>query len=170
MGHSCELFGVTKSSASDTNSKITIFRSRERSFHFCLMDKSPTDRSHQDEAIIALSIRQKCKFTIRHGCSRQKVTLHHTFHTHMHKYPEIIRLSRIQCTDTICILRKYGENIHNVEPGSFKWISWWSDHSDFIVIWRWFLLDLPCLGKPTFQILIFTSVMFCRNGLLFSVS
>ena len=111
MGHSCDFFGVTKSSASDTNSKITIFRSRERSFHFCLMDKSPTDRSHQDEAIIALSIRQKCKFTIRHGCSRRKVTLHHTFHTHMHKYPEIIRLSRIQCTDTICI---HSENMEKI--------------------------------------------------------
>ena len=77
----------------------------------------------------------------------------------MHKYPEIIRLSRIQCTDTICILRKYGENIHNVEPGSFKWISWWSDHSDFSATSAWFLLDLPCLGKPTVQILIFTSVI-----------
>ena len=155
--------GLHKWSKLCTPSKITIFRSRERSFHFCLPDKSPTDRSHQDEAITALSIRQKCKFTIRHGCSRQKVILHHTFHTHMHKYPEIIRLSRIQCTDTICILRKYGENIHTVEPGSFKWISWWSDHSDFIVIWRWFLLDTSCLGKPTVQILIFTSVMNQRK-------
>ena len=120
MRHSCELFGVTKSSASVRNSKITIFRSRERSFHFCHVEKSPTDKPNRDGAITAPSTWQKCKFTIRHGCSRQKVTLHHTFHTHMHKYPEIIRLSRIQCTDTICILRKYGENIHNVEPGSFK--------------------------------------------------
>ena len=111
MGHSCDFFGVTKSSASDTNSKITIFRSRERSFHFCLPDKSPTDRSHQDEAIIALSGRQKCKFTILHGCSRQKVNLYAQRYSHEHKYFEGIELSRIHCQESRRMLRKFEEKI-----------------------------------------------------------
>ena len=155
--------GLHKWSKLCTPSKVTIFRYSIVNLHKNSMRDGDIVRPHWDEAIGISRIKLSCKFTILLGCSRQKVTLHHTFHTHMHKYPEIIRLSRIQCTDTICILRKYGENIHNVEPGSFKWISWWSDHSDFIVIWRWFLLDLPCLGKPTVQILIFTSVLNSRK-------
>ena len=158
MGHSCELFGVTKSSASDTNSKITIFRSRERSFNFCLMDKSPTDRSHQDEAIIALSIRQKCKFTILRSCPSQKVNLYAQRYSHEHKYFEGIELSRIHCQESRRMLRKFDEKIPEDESPMVNWIWWTQIDIIFCATSAWFLLGSSCLGKRTVQILIFSSV------------
>ena len=69
------------------NLKVTNFRSRERSFHFCAVDKRPIDRSHQDKAITASSIRQKCKFTTLHGCSRQKGPPYPALYSHVNKGP-----------------------------------------------------------------------------------
>ena len=62
-------------------------RSRERSFHFCLMDERPIDRPHQDGAMTASSIRQKWKFTILHGCSRQEGPPYPALYSHVNKGP-----------------------------------------------------------------------------------
>ena len=81
--------GLHKSSSLNVISKITNFRSRERSAHFCMSEGASIDRPHRYGAIRISTAWHECEFAILHGCYRQKGSPYSALYNHVKKMTTI---------------------------------------------------------------------------------